>query len=66
VSGRLDEVPLEERVKSVPYRLDLAAADTAAAAFPKNPYKRILSRSARVHGRAQQCEQTAYAGARSR
>jgi hypothetical protein len=30
-------VPLEERVKSVPYRLDQAAADTAAAAFSEEP-----------------------------
>jgi hypothetical protein len=52
VSGRLDEVPLEERVKSVPYRLDQAAADTAAAAFPKNSDKRILASPVAVSSRA--------------
>jgi len=46
-------VPLKERVKSVPYRLDQAAADTAAAAFPRthiNVSCPHLSPSARVHG----------------
>jgi hypothetical protein len=44
VSGWRDEVPLEERFKGAvaPCRLDQAAANTAAAAFPKNPDKRIL------------------------
>jgi hypothetical protein len=44
VSGRRDEVALEEPVKSavVPQRLDQAAANTAAVASPKNPDKRIL------------------------
>jgi hypothetical protein len=51
VSGRLDEVPLEERVKSAPHRLDQAAADTAAAAS-KNPYKRILPSPVAVSSRA--------------
>ena len=46
-------MPLEARVKSVPYRLDQAAADTAAAAFPRthiNVSCPHLSPSARVHG----------------